>query len=160
MSYIEIKLPTGEFTIVDSEDVDLLKNYKWRLSGAGYVAYNKVENGQHSIYLHRLIMKCTPMEEVDHINNNKLDNRKSNLRICTRMENCRKRGKPKRKNKLTSKYKGVSFQSGRYRARIRVNNKELSLGRFKNEEDAALAYNEAALLYFGKYANINILETK
>lgn len=98
---------------------------------------------------------------IDHINNNSLDNRKSNLRLCTKRENslnCIKRVKG------TSLYKGVHYEEGRkkYTAQIMVNRKHIFLGRFKTEDQAAMAYNIAALKYFGEFArpNINIMMQK
>jgi hypothetical protein len=101
--------------------------------------------------LHRLIIECPDDMVVDHINGDKLDNRRSNLRICQQIENTRNR-----KTNYDKKTKGVGFQkrSGTYRARIRVNYKHIYLGDFKTEQEALDAYAKAAIYYHGEFANI------
>jgi hypothetical protein len=162
MNYRIIKLSCGTECIVDEEDFDEINKYTWRLVGAGYVSRNcvyKTETNskkQRTIYMHKFLKPCPKGKEIDHKNGNKLDNRKENLIICDRQQNCRKRPKLKRtKHKLTSKYKGVSFHQNKWRVRIFVENKEIYLGSFIDEKDAAKAYNEAALTYFKEYAILN-----
>ena len=102
---------------------------------------------------------------VDHINGDTLDNRKSNLRLCTNTENCRNAAKQKTANgnPCISQYKGVtktkSTVNGRnyeyWRAQICVDNKMIHLGNHKTEEDAAVAYDRSAVKYFGDFANLN-----
>lgn len=89
--------------------------------------------------------------DIDHINHNTLDNRRCNLRVASRSQNaanCKGRG---------NKYKGVWWdeEKQRWRARITVNYQGYNLGRFDNEEDAAIAYNVAAQLFFGEFALLN-----
>ena len=91
---------------------------------------------------------------VDHINSNGLDNRRENLRVCTHKENCRNSRSLK---KGTSKYKGVSKNGYNWCARIMVDSVGLYLGQYTDQDDAALAYNKAATLYFGEYALLNIV---
>lgn len=97
-------------------------------------------------------------EQVDHIDRDKSNNRWSNLRIATNSQN--HINKEKQKNN-TSGFKGVGFQKNRkhlktpWRVRIKVNKKEIYLGHFSTPEKAALAYNEAAIKYFGEYARLN-----
>ena len=100
----------------------------------------------------RVIMNCPKGKEVDHKNGNTLDNRHSNLRVCTHQENCRNR----RPNKnCVSSYKGVSWFKGKWTAIINCNGKHRYLGRFKNEIDAAKAYDKAAKKAFGEFACLN-----
>ncbi len=80
-----IQLSDGNFTIVDDEDYIILKNYKWSNNGVGYV--QGWIDGKYWL-IHRFIMKAIKGQEIDHINRDKLDNRKENLRFCTRRENC------------------------------------------------------------------------
>lgn len=159
MSSKNLILSCGTVCIVDEEDFEILNRHKWRLVGAGYVSRNSVKlvtKRQKTIYLHKILLDCPDGYEVDHINKNKLDNRKANLQICDRKENCRKRPKCKRtKHQQSSIYKGVSKHQGKWRARIFYNNKEISLGRFDCEIEAAKSYNQAALTYFGKFATLN-----
>jgi len=92
-----------------------------------------------------------PME-VDHVNNDKTDNRFSNLRLATRAENLRNRLK---KENLTSKYKGVYWckKQKKWRAQITTNKKVIKLGSFADEFEAHMAYREAAVKYHGEFAN-------
>lgn len=105
--------------------------------------------------MHRFILGITdPKIQVDHINGDSLDNRKINLRLCSNSENSRNRGANKNN---TSGYKGVRFRKeyGTYFATITVNRKEIYLGSFKTGKEAATAYNEAAIKYHDKFANLN-----
>lgn len=104
--------------------------------------------------MHKEIMPPTT-DEVDHINGNKLDNRKHNLRVCTHAENTKNRSP--NKNPGNSRFKGVDFQkrSGTWRARITVNYRKIYLGDFRTEVDAAIAYNGAAMKYHGRYKKLN-----
>jgi hypothetical protein len=154
-----------DYFFIDGEDFDKIKMYKWSFSGNKrsklYIAgldYNKITKKSKGIKLHRLIMDCPKNMMVDHIDGNPLNNCKSNLRICTNSENLR--NSDKRKDGLTSKYKGVCFDKSRnnFMSQIQFNKKHYSLGRYTNEEDAAIAYNNAAVKYFGEFAKLNKVE--
>lgn len=95
-----------------------------------------------------------PKDQVDHINNVKDDNRIVNLREATNAENSKNK---KAQVGGSSKYKGVCWykSSSKWSAQIRVNYKKIHLGHYDNEEEAALAYNKAALELFGEFAKIN-----
>lgn len=95
-----------------------------------------------------------PKDQIDHINNVRDDNRIVNLREATSTEN---HGNMKVRKGGTSKYKGVCWhkQLCKWNVRIMLNYKQIHLGCYDNEEEAALAYNKAALEYFGEYAKIN-----
>ena len=91
--------------------------------------------------------------EVDHINRDKLDNRRSNLRLVTHTQNC---VNASLRVTNTSGFKGVNFYRGKYwRAYIRVNYRHISLGFFPTAEAAARAYDEAAREHFGEFAFLN-----
>ena len=135
----------GRYAIVDNEDYEWLSQWNW----SGEYA-TRTEKGR-LIIMHRLILKTPKGKLTDHINRNKLDNRKANLRVCSNAENIRNIGM---RSHNTSGYKGVHKhrQSGRWRASIRVDGKNHNLGLFKNPKDAAQAYILAAKKYHGNFA--------
>lgn len=151
-AHLEVISPKyGKFYfIVDSSELNKIKNKKWFLKKENKIYNYAVAEisprpKRKHVRLHRFIMDAPPGSLVDHINGNTLDNRKSNLRICTLSENAMNRRK--RPKKVSSKYYGVSFNNGRWRAKITLNKKGLHLGSFKNEVEAAIAYNEALIKY-------------
>jgi hypothetical protein len=158
-----ISLGHGLITVVDDEDYEIYAKHTWHaqcLDGKQYGNYYAVrairENGKHvSIFLHREIAQTPEDLVVDHISGNTLDNRKQNLRNCTKIENSRN-SKPRRNN-MSSKYKGVSRFKGTnsFRAYIVINRKQKHLGMFTDEDQAAMAYNNAATQYFGEFARLN-----
>lgn len=117
------------------------------------------KNPIKTISLHRFIMNPKKDMEVDHINGNGLDNRRINLRICTRSQN----GKNRQLSKSnTSGYHGVTFTRDCKRTKpwlvnIRANGKIKYIGRYKDKKEAAFAYNEAAKKYHGEFATLNKL---
>tara|TARA_R100001530_G_scaffold129889_1_gene100468 strand:+ start:342 stop:833 length:492 start_codon:yes stop_codon:yes gene_type:complete len=149
----EIELINGKKTIVDLCDYDELSGYKWYEIERKHTSHVARWDGKKHIYMHRQIMNPKDDELIDHVNHNGLDNRRSNLRVCTRKENSRncvsRIGK--------SKYKGVSWHkaSKLWHARIMVDRKSKNLGYFKNEEDAGRAYNNAVVKFFGQFAYPN-----
>jgi hypothetical protein len=137
----------------DLEDYDKIKNRYWGLDHKGYL---KSRIGGKGMFIHRFIMDCPRNMVVDHIDMNPLNNRKSNLRIATRRENAQNREK---KPNFSSKYIGVAFKksSQKWRAQIYDNEgKNIWIGQYSNEEDAARAYNKKAI-EFG-YLSHNIIE--
>jgi hypothetical protein len=153
-----IPLTQGKFAIVDEEYYKFLNQWKWHLSTQGYAKRNirkRKENKFLTVLMHRLIINTPYYMQTDHINGNRLDNRKCNLRICTHAQNqynqnIRKNGK--------SIYKGVSWQKP-WVASIRIDSKKYNLGAFASEEEAAFAYNKAAIEYYGEFAKLNIIES-
>lgn len=152
----QIPLTQGKVAIVDDDDFETLSVHKWCVNNYGYaVRRSKVINGQSKILLmHRVIMDAPSGMEVDHKNMNPLDNRKSNLRICSSSQN--KHNKVPQVDNTTG-YKGVSkrVDTGKYRAYIFVNGKQLTLGNYISAEQAARAYDAAAKKYFGEFAHPN-----
>lgn len=139
--------------IIDSSDVKLARKYKWYLSNNGY-AITRI-NRKKQLFLHRLIMNPPNDMQVDHINRNKLDNRRCNLRICTHQQNL---FNTKIRSDNTSGVTGVSFDNKRekWRARIYANKKDMHLGYFDTFEDAVIARYKAEKKYFGDFRNKTI----
>ena len=146
------------FAIIDDEDFELVNKYTWSIGTYGYARRNiYISKGKTTaISMHRLIMNAQKGQMVDHINGDKLDNRKSNLRFCNKAKNAMN-CKVHKHN--TSGYKGVAWhkQAKKWRAYIVLNDKQKSLGVFNSKEEAALAYNKAAIELFGEFAKVNIL---
>lgn len=139
----------SEEGIIDSSDFNLVKGYKWNVTKDKRIQNNLLG------YLHHFIAGHPPLgDQVDHINRNRLDNRRSNLRLCSRSEN--QHNKPMQSNN-TSGFKGVYFDKkyNVYKANIVVNNKRIYLGCFKILQEAGKAYDEAAIKYFGDFACTN-----
>ncbi len=137
----------GLFT---KSDLDFFLDVPIWKSG-GYLAF-KI-NGKYS-YVHKWIMGV-PYDRsvrVDHINGNRLDNRRENLRICTHAENVRNR--PKKNKNNTSGHPGVWWhaQAGKWAAEIKLDYKKISLGLFSSLRDASEARRTAELQYFGEFA--------
>lgn len=166
---VKIKLTQGKETEIDDCDKDLAE-LKWyaQKSGDGknttFYACRKgiqIRTQRETIILSRVILermlnkKLNKNETADHINNDALDNKRCNLRLATQTENNRNRriqGKPK-----TSDFKGVYWSENdkRWRSQIKTNNTTIHLGNFIDEINAAKAYDEAAIKYFGEYAKLN-----
>ncbi|WP_124115311.1 HNH endonuclease signature motif containing protein [Paenibacillus xylanexedens] len=154
----EIILSTGEVCLVDDDDYDYLNQWKWYCD-LGY-ALKMQNDGEKriNIRMHRLITDCPSGLEVDHINHNRLDNRKKNLRICTSKENSRNMRKIP--NNGSSIYKGVSKREHigltTWRMKITADYccEAVNLN-FTNEIAAANAYNYYASKLFGEYACLN-----
>lgn len=145
---VRIKLQNGGYTTVDEID-GWAKNYKWYKSTHGYVV------GYDGKFLHRLITDAKDELEVDHINRDKLDNRRENLRLCTRLQNNRNRSKFK--NNKTG-YKGVYKKRSKYQSTIRIEGKTYYLGTFNTIEEAHAVYTEKARQVHGEYYYENNLE--
>lgn len=152
----EIKISDGSYVLIDEDDYERVGKWKWSANGNGYAVRNEryAPKKYRKQYLHRFIIGAKKGQIVDHINGNTLDNRKSNLRICDLKGNARNsRGKGGR----YSKYKGVTLDkvSRKWVAQIGVDGKNINLGQFETELEAAKTYNEAALKLHGDFAYIN-----
>lgn len=154
-----IPISNGKFAQVDDEDYDYLMQWNWHIN-KGY-AYKNIQTtaGRKMVGMHRDLIASSESEIVDHKDRNPLNNQKSNLRTCTYSGNA-----CNRKALGASKYLGVSINSRTRKgklinmgwcAKIKKNGKQKHLGIFKNEIDAAKAYNEAAKIVHGEFANLN-----
>lgn len=156
-----IQLTQGKVALVDDEDFEYLNQFKWcaaKLSGRFYAVRNAPKDGKQYMYMmHRVIMDTPKGFHTDHISGDGLDNRKLNLRIATVQQNGQNR---KSCTGTSSEYKGISWQVSRNKwfAQIRKpDGKDEYLGRFTNENEAALAYNAAALRHYGEFARLNVI---
>lgn len=146
-----------KYALVDNNFYKKLRVFKWYLSN-GYAIRNKFGGKHTTVRMHREIMRALPSQEIDHRNGNKLDNRKSNLRVCKRKDNTKNARKYKNN---TSGYKGVYFFKNRkhlstpWIAIINVDKSSFFLGMFTSKEAAARAYNTAAKKYHGEFACLN-----
>jgi len=157
--YMRIKLTKGQYAIVDADDFLKLSKYKWHAKhkfGETFYAERLIKTRRplKSISMHREIMNPPKHLWIDHINRNGLDNRKANLRFATPMQNAWNRTKP---NIGSSKYRGVGKAKGPnpWRATIHHNGQKIHLGMFKNEIDAAKAYDTEAKKRRGEFAVLN-----
>lgn len=145
--------------IVDDDDYEYLSQFKWHLA-EGYACHSismGKKNGKRvfiNILMHRVVNKTPEGMKTDHINRNRLDNRKENLRACTHQQNQANHAK---RRGAVSKYKGVSFckQTNKWKSAIRISGMGITIGRFSKEEDAAKAYNDNAKKFFGEFAYLN-----
>lgn len=137
--------------LIDLEDIYKVKNYKWRVDNNGY-ALTDINGTSKKLSLHRLIMNCPDDKVIDHINHNKLDNRKENLRICTQHQNTMNQGI---RSNNSSGVTGVYFDKSRNKwvAQIKHNYRKIFLGRFNTKEEAIEARKQAEIEYFGEYRN-------
>lgn len=143
-----IILTKNKIAIVDDADYELLNQYKWHLSAGYAVRRLRIGNSQIPIYMHRMITGIPDKYFTDHIDGNKLNNQKVNLRIATNSQNQANRKLIRSK----TGHKGITFEAGKFRARITVNRKIFNLGRHEKIEDAINAYNKASKKYFKEYA--------
>lgn len=146
-----VPLTKGYFTVVDDCDYDHLMQIPWRYNNNGYAITAQTPNPRA---MHHYILQVPPGKVVDHINRDRLDNRRSNLRVCTPEENSKNRSK--RRGSL-SKYKGVSYsrRDKVWAVKIWVGGKNKHLGVYRCEIQAAMAYDVAAIEHYGEFANIN-----
>lgn len=157
-----IALTRGAVAIVDDEDYQRLAQYSWSALRNGYAkGWVRINGTKRLIYMHRFILgiENEPRSiDTDHANGDRLDNRKANLRACTRSQNC---GNARGNQEGTSRFKGVSFETRtkRWKAATKANGQYRFLGRFTREEDAAKAYDRVALQEYGKFARLNFPQT-
>lgn len=159
MAVINLSSNKG-LVIVDDDDLDILSQKKWRLSSGGYAIASQKKTRpdgskyKSTLYMHAFINKTPDGFETDHINGNRLDNRKENLRTVTSKQN--------QQNKKTSSHsstgiKGVGWckQTQKWKVSIFADGKRRTIGRYSCIEIAAKVYNEHAKKHHGEYARLN-----
>lgn len=151
-----IELTQGKRAVVDPEDYELLKHKGFHFNKKiGYAQENSTKE-----YMHRMILDAGPTEYVDHKNGDKLDNRRSNIRICTNGQNNLNRRATKAKK--ASKYKGVYLHYPKrrgwgkaWRAMCQYRGQKHDLGLFKTERQAAIAYDKKIMQLCPEFARTN-----
>lgn len=151
----EIPLTKGFKAIVDDEDYEYLTQWKWRASPSGKLIYAirtiKINGHNKNVLMHRDVIKCPAGMFTDHINRNTLDNRKANLRVCSRLQNnvntVHKRNK--------SGYIGVYISGKKWRVKVTHNKKVIGFGTFDNPIDAARVYDDIVRKLHGEFAVTN-----
>ena len=149
-----------EEILIDDQDRHFLAEYSWYIvkgRNTLYVRAHRRGAGRAKVYLHRLITGAKVGVQVDHINGNGLDNKRSNLRLCSQTENLRNS-----KNRKHSKqpYRGIRKSGKNWYATITFDGKRQYLGTFKTGAEAASAYVQAALLYHREFAVLNFQKQK
>jgi HNH endonuclease len=157
-----IQLTQGKSAIVDDEDYEYLSKVKWQARqnvGKNWIATRNVRKNcvYSTFYMARIILEAPSNLEVDHINHDTLDNRRINLRLATRSQNCANRRKSERSrfSKSSSRFVGVCKQKNRWQASVSVNGKHKYIGLFQDEEDAARAVDNAKTLMHREFACLN-----
>ena len=143
----------NKYIILDEEDYEKIKKHSWCLDKQPNKNIFYVKNSSLG-KIYNFLMNPPKGMLVDHFNHNTLDNRKCNLRICTRSQNGMNQFPMKNK---TSKYKGATWNksTNKWHSKIKLNRKTIHLGRWKTQRQAAKAYNCAASILFGEFAYLN-----
>lgn len=158
---IEIPLTKGYVAIVDELDADLLE-FKWHVAIPRKIAYaarnTYIDRIRGRVYMHQIILErilgrqLEQGELVDHENHIGTDNRRSNVRLASYSNNMQN---TVLRSDNTTGYKGISPARHGYLVRIKVNGKQIQLGRYETDLEAACVYNNAALKYYGEFALLN-----
>lgn len=156
------KVGNGYVAYVSDEDYERLSKYRWYLrrskNNRKLYAQTKVRHGNSwvTVQMHHLVLRPQKGMMIDHRDGNGLNNTRENLRECSSFENQRNR---KSAIDSSSQYLGVlKLPDGRWKASIKPNRKQIGLGYYKTEEEAAIAYDVASVHYYGEYANPNFPE--
>lgn len=151
-----VPLSRGGHAIVDAPDAELLSGRAWRIDAQGYVVCSLKRDGRKAgLLLHSLLIDVPDDMTADHIDGDRLNNRRANLRPATALQ--QQHNTPRRRDN-SSGFKGVGRYKARWRARIMVKGRRIHLGSFDTPEDAGRAYDAAAREHFGEYARVNFPE--
>jgi hypothetical protein len=158
---VEIELSQEKWAMVDLADLGLVIHDCWVFSQSGASGY-AIRPGprpkRRPVLMHRVILGLADDDphQADHINHDTLDNRRANLRIATRTQNL---ANSRKQDRASSRYKGVVRAARGWQAYLTNNRKRQYLGYFDTEEEAALAYNWAAVAAWGEFARLNVIPT-
>ena len=148
------KYGTGKTVIVDNNLYDYLNQWKWHLGTDGYPArMMRLNKGFKRVFLHRVVANTPEDKYTDHKNDNKLDARESNLRVCSSSEN------QVNKRSLKNEFKGVSWckRAKKWQVYIWIDGKNKNLGSFDDKKEAAKVYNKTVLKYRPEFGRLNII---
>ena len=151
----KINLTRGAVAIVDDKDYEKLSKHRWYYNQGYALRAITLDSGNQAwIKMHTAIMGKIKGLEIDHINGDRLDNRKENLRHVTHLQNVQNKASDKN---TSSQYKGVHWckERKRWKSQIAIDGKHYHLGLYRNEKDAAYVYNVWAEYFFGAYARLN-----
>lgn len=151
-----VNLTRGKYAIVDDADFEWISSFRWQLlsSPSGHCYAAMWSNGK-CILMHRLITGAESGAYVDHYSGDGLDNRRSNIRICTQSQNIAWA----KMSAGASGFRGVyKRRSGKLEVRIKVNGVRRYVGSFRSPMEAAIAYNKAAMEAFGEFARVNEID--
>ena len=148
----------GSFFVIDTQDLPAVSQFTWFLGKRGYPvahASRKSSTPNKTFPLHRYLMNPEDGYDIDHITGDKMDNRRSNLRVCTHQENMFNQTL---KSSNKTGFCGVSKnrRTGTYEAYLHINGSKKYLGMYSSAEEAARVRDEAAMLYYGEYARLNM----
>lgn len=156
----EIYLPHEKVALVDWNDLPKVLPFTWFTlhGGTRWYAVTSITTSPYKtkiLLMHRIISEPPNNLDTDHINGNGLDNRRCNLRFATRSQNSA--NQRKREKKTISRFKGIRLirRTNHWCGQICIEGRRMHLGVFDKEEEAALAYNKAAVKYFGEFARLN-----
>lgn len=157
---VSVPLSNGGAALIDDEDVHVVLAHSWcRIdSRRGRQSYAKATINSRTAMMHRLVMGVTDScMQIDHVNGNGLDNRRGNLRVA---DNSTNQANIPKLGVRSSRFKGVTWHASacRWQAQLKVRGRNLYLGLFASEEDAARAYDAAALEHFGEFARPNFAD--
>lgn len=149
-----IPLTRGKVAVIDFDDFEKVRPYKWFATKSRHNWYATRTDGSH-IRLHRFLLDAPPEKQVDHENGDGLINQRYNLRLCTNAQN--NQARKRKRAGAWSKFRGVTWDKRDtiWMARIGAAEKAIHLGSFKNEEDAARAYDKKAKELYGEFAQLN-----
>jgi hypothetical protein len=148
-----IPLTKGRYAIIDAADYERASEHKWCASCSGCRIYAYCHMNGKTVALHRFLTNAPKGMVVDHIDGNTLNDRRSNLRVCTQQQNLYN-SRPKGKS---SHFKGICWDKGKRRwvVYVRYEGRNIYVGRFRSEINAARAYDRKAYECFGQYAYLN-----